>query len=99
MRDFCNVLQASKVSDGEGGFTLSYTSRYDDVPCLIDNRGNSRELETLAVAYNKSLVVYFRYLDGIVNTDKIEFDGVQYTIHSITNIDQKNRFLEITCYA
>ena len=98
LRHLCDVVELVSTGDGEGGSVSTYQTKLANVPCLFDTNGNSRALEESQVAYVKNGIMYMRFMD-LVNTDKIEFDGDMWTIHSITNIDFKDRWLEVSIYA
>lgn len=98
LRNLCDIYEAESVSDNEGGSIVTYAVKLANVPCLIDNRGNSRALDEASVTYTKIRTIFMRYTE-LVNTDRIQIDSEQFTIHSITDIDNKSRWLQITCYA
>jgi SPP1 family predicted phage head-tail adaptor len=91
------VLQPTQVSDGEGGYTVTYAN-VGTIWGMFIPLGDSRSLIAAQVSYTASATVYVRYPLTIDQTYRLEIGGEQYTIHSITNVENKNEYLEIQIF-
>lgn len=92
------VLQPTNVSDGEGGYTVTYTATAT-IWGKYEPLGQDRTLIAAEVTYTDSARVYVRYPLTIDNTYKLQLNGVDYAIHSITDINNRKEYLEIVIYS
>lgn len=91
------IYANNQVSDGQGGYTMTFVQQavvWGDL--RPDNK--VREIDTLELAFDQRNRLYIRY--GITITDKyeVEIDGQRYTIHSIKDVENQHRFLELIIY-
>ena len=91
------VLEPTQVSDGEGGYTVTYANNTTIWGMFIP-LGDSRSLIAAQVSYTASATVYVRYPLTIDQTYRLEIAGQQYSIHSITNVENKDEYLEIQIF-
>ena len=92
------IYTSARISDGQGGYEVYFPFF---VPVWGDFRPNnqSRSVDEGRLEFDRSNKLYIRYGVDIKDTDQIEIDLVRYTIHSITNVENQNRFLEIIIYS
>lgn len=86
------------VTDGEGGFTTTFSNGTTLWGMFVPVQ-QDRVLNELSLSFNLSARVYIRYPLTFDNTYKLRINTVDYTIHSIVDIENKKQFYEITCYA
>jgi SPP1 family predicted phage head-tail adaptor len=91
------VLQPTQVSDGEGGYTVTYQNTATIWGMFIPV-GDSRSLIAAQVSYTASATVFVRYPLTIDQAYRLEIGGEQYSIHSITNVENKDEYLEIQIF-
>jgi SPP1 family predicted phage head-tail adaptor len=91
------VLQPTQVSDGEGGYTVTYANTATIWGMFIP-LGDSRSLIAAQVSYTASATVYVRYPLTIDQTYRLDIGGEQYSIHSITNVENKKEYFEIQIF-
>lgn len=91
------VMQPAQVSDGEGGYTVTYTATGTIWGHYVP-LGQDRTLIAAEVTYTDSARVYVRYPLTIDNTYKLQINGVEYAIHSITDINNRKEYLEIVIF-
>lgn len=91
------VFAPTLVSDGEGGYSVTL-AKTADIWGLFVPEGNDRTLIAAEVSYTQQARVFVRYPLTIDNTYKLGIEGNQWTIHSITNLDNKKEYLEILIY-
>ncbi len=91
------VLQPTQVSDGEGGYPVTYAN-VGTIWGMFIPLGDSRSLIAAQVSYTASATVYVRYPLTIDQTYRLEIGGEQYSIHSITDIENKKEYFEIQIF-
>lgn len=91
------VLQPTQVSDGEGGYTVTYAN-VGTIWGMFIPLGDSRSLIAAQVSYTASATVYVRYPLTIDQTYRLDIGGEQYSIHSITDIENKKEYFEIQIF-
>lgn len=91
------IYAATKTSDGQGGYTTTFALQstvWGDL--RPDNK--SREIDDLELAFDQRNRLYIRYGITINDTYEVEIDSVRYTIHSIKDVENQHRFLELIIY-
>lgn len=91
------VYSSTKVSDGQGGYTTTFTLQntiWGDL--RPDNQ--VRSIGESELQFDQRSVLYVRYGVVINDTYEVEVEGDRYTIHSIKNVEDQNRFLELIIY-
>jgi len=97
LRDLVDYQTAVQTSDGEGGFTKSWTTKKQVYAKIIPMR-DTRVLEAAQVTFNAGYVFRVRYDSEIVCPGRFVFEGNLYTIHAVENIDSLDRYMNVTCY-
>ena len=92
------LYASALTSDGQGGYTNVFTLQ---TTVWGDSRPNNqtRAVDEGRLEFDRSNVVYIRYGVTITNDYQLEIDSVRYTIHSITDVENQHRFLEIIIYS
>jgi len=91
------LYAATKASDGQGGYTTTFALQstiWGDL--RPDNQ--SREIDDSELQFDQRNRLYIRYGVTIDNDYELEIEGSRYTIHSIKNVENQNRFLELIIY-
>ena len=91
------IYAATRVSDGQGGYTTTFalqTTVWGDL--RPDNQ--VREIGESELQFDQRNRLYIRYGVTINDSDEVEVQGDRYTIHSIKNVENQNRFLELIIY-
>ena len=88
------VYVPSKTSDGQGGYTTTYNLQ-ETVWGDFRPAKSTRALLESELTFYQDARVYVRY--GLIIADfyQLEIEGQMYTIHSINDVDNQHRFLEI----
>lgn len=98
MTRLVNVYTPSRVSDGEGGYTTSFTllaTVWGDYRPQPQNRA----LQESQLSFNRYAKLFIRWDLAITDTCEIEVEDQRFTIHSIKDVDNAHRFWEIEMYA
>jgi len=91
------IYAATRVSDGQGGYTTSFalqTTVWGDL--RPDNK--SRAIDESELQFDQRKRLYIRYGVTIQNDYEVEVENVRYTIHSIKDVENQHRFLELIIY-
>lgn len=91
------VYAPTKTSDGQGGFTTTFTFQqtvWGDFRPQSQNR-NLLEMELSFTRYAK---MFIRWDININDNYQFEVEGERYTVHSIKDVDNAHRFFEIEMY-
>ena len=92
------LYASSLTSDGQGGYTNAFTLQTTVWGDLRPNN-QTRAVDEGRLEFDRSNVVYIRYGVTITNDYQLEIDSVRYTIHSIKDVENQHRFLEIVIYS
>jgi len=87
----------TRVSDGQGGYTTTFTLQgvvFGDFRPQEQNRA----LLELELSFTRSAKLFIRYDVTITDGYQIEAEGEMYTIHSIKDVENQFRFYEILMY-
>ena len=87
----------TRTSDGQGGYTTTFTLQstvWGDL--RPDNK--SRAIDEPELQFDQRKRLYIRYGVTIQNDYEVEVENVRYTIHSIKDVENQHRFLELIIY-
>jgi SPP1 family predicted phage head-tail adaptor len=91
------IYAATRVSDGQGGYTTTFALQstvWGDL--RPDNQ--SREVGESELQFDQRNRLYIRFGVNINDSYEVDVEGSRYTIHSIKNVENQNRFLELIIY-
>jgi SPP1 family predicted phage head-tail adaptor len=91
------IYAATRTSDGQGGFTTTFALQstvWGDL--RPDNQ--VREVGESELQFDQRNRLYIRFGAAITDSDEVEVEGDRFTIHSIKNVENQNRFLELIIY-
>lgn len=91
------VMQPTTVSDGEGGYTVTY-SLVSTIWAHYVPLGQDRQLIAAGVNYTDSGRVYIRYPLTFDDRYQLQINGLNYSIHSATDLENRHEYYEITIY-
>jgi len=91
------LFRATRVSDGQGGYETTFASTYSFWGDLRpDNQ--VRAIGESELQFDQRSRLYVRYNDNIFDKDELQIDGIRYKIHSIKDVENQKRFMEIIIY-
>jgi SPP1 family predicted phage head-tail adaptor len=91
------IYAPTRTSDGQGGFTTTFALQstvWGDL--RPDNQ--VREIDQSELQFDQRNRLYIRFGININNSYEVDVEGSRYTIHSIKNVENQNRFLELIIY-
>lgn len=89
-----SLYVATRTSDGQGGYTTAFALQEVIWGDFRPAQSNRTLLESELTFYQDAKV-YVRYGVTVTNDYQLEIEGNMYTIHSINDVDNQHRFLEI----
>jgi len=98
MTRLVKVYAPTKTSDGQGGYTTTFTLQatvWGDYRPQPQNRA----LQESQLSFNRYAKLFIRYDITISDTYQFEVENQRFTIHSIKDVDNAHRFWEIEMYA
>ena len=91
------IYAATRTSDGQGGFTTTFALQSTVWGDLRPDNQN-REIDDSELQFDQRNRLYIRFGVNINNSYEVEIEGDRYTIHSIKNVENQKRFLELIIY-
>lgn len=91
------IYAATKTSDGQGGYTTTFALQSTVWGDLRPDNQN-RAIDDLELQFDQRNRLYIRYGVTINDSYEVEIDSVRYTIHSIKDVENQHRFLELIIY-
>jgi SPP1 family predicted phage head-tail adaptor len=91
------IYAPTRTSDGQGGYTTTFALQstvWGDL--RPDNQ--VREIDQSELQFDQRSRLYIRFGVTILDSYEVEIEGDRYTIHSIKNVENQNRFLELIIY-
>ena len=91
------IYAATRVSDGQGGYTTTFalqTTVWGD----LRPENQNRAVDDSELQFDQRSVLFIRFGVTINDSYEVEVEGDRYTIHSIKNVENQNRFLELIIY-
>ena len=91
------IYAPTRTSDGQGGYTTTFALQstvWGDL--RPDNQ--SRAVYDSELQFNQRNRLYIRFEVNIDDSYEVDVEGDRFTIHSIKNVEDQNRFLELIIY-
>jgi SPP1 family predicted phage head-tail adaptor len=91
------IYAPTRTSDGQGGYTTTFALQstvWGDL--RPDNQ--TRAIDESELQFNERSRLYIRFDVNINDSYEVDVEGDRYTIHSIKNVEDQNRFLELIIY-
>lgn len=92
------LYASTLTSDGQGGYSNAFTLQ-TTVWGDLRPSNQTRALGEGRLEFDRSNKLYIRFGVTISDSYQLEIDSVRYTIHSITDVENQHRFLEIVIYS
>jgi SPP1 family predicted phage head-tail adaptor len=91
------IYAATRTSDGQGGFTTTFALQSTVFGDLRPDNQN-REIGESELQFDQRNRLYIRFEVNIDDSYEVDVEGDRFTIHSIKNVEDQNRFLELIIY-
>ena len=98
LKEQVTLLQPTRVADGRGGFTTTYTTFGNVWARVLPVRG-VRQLTDAQLQYREAFDFVIRVQEIPITADwRIVYDGRTFTIHSIDDIQTRRQYYTMLCY-
>jgi SPP1 family predicted phage head-tail adaptor len=91
------IYAPTRTSDGQGGYVTTFALQSTVWGDLRPDNQN-REIDDSELQFDQRNRLYIRFGVNINNSYEVEIEGDRYTIHSIKNVENQKRFLELIIY-
>lgn len=92
-----DIQAQTKVSDGMGGWTVSYTTIASSVAAAIWPVSANDQIQANATAMVITTKIRIRYRSVIKSAWRIKYGNRYYSIISIIDQNEKHEFLDLLC--
>ena len=92
------LYKAEFTNDGEGGNTVEYVLDSVEFADLRPNN-QTRAVDEGRLEFDRSSKIYLRYRTDITDSWRLSVEDITYTIHSIKDVENQHRFLELIVYS
>jgi SPP1 family predicted phage head-tail adaptor len=91
------IYYPTRTSDGQGGYITTFLP---NAQVWGDLRPDNqvREIGESELQFDQKNRLYIRFGIVIEDSYEVEIENQRYTIHSIKNVENQNRFLELIIY-
>lgn len=83
--DTCDILSVTKVSDGQGGMTSTWTTTTAGVACRLDMQQGREQISGGALQPFTSFMLSLPYDTTITTTNRVAINDVTYAVTSVNN--------------
>ena len=91
------IYAPTRTSDGQGGYTTTFALQSTVWGDLRPDNQN-RAVDDSELQFNQRNRLYIRFEVNIDDSYEVDIEGDRFTIHSIKNVEDQNRFLELIIY-
>jgi SPP1 family predicted phage head-tail adaptor len=91
------IYAPTRTSDGQGGFTTTFALQSTVWGDLRPDNQN-RAIDDSELQFDQRNRLYIRFEVNINDSYEVDIEGDRFTIHSIKNVEDQNRFLELIIY-
>jgi len=88
------IYAPTRTSDGQGGYTTTFALQSTVWGDLRPNN-QVRNIGESELQFDRSNRLFIRFGVNINDSYEVEVESIRYTIASITNVENQNRFLEL----
>lgn len=96
LRHKITIERESQVQDNVGGYSSSWSTLSQPFAFIKPMSGNERfwanRLES-----NLTHRIFLRYITDITTKDRIIYDGREFQIRAIINVEERDKWLELHC--
>jgi len=97
LKDRCTIKAPISTPDGRGGSVTTYTAG-TEVWCCTDPKAKTRLLQVEQLINQDFVYLYIRYGITIDASYIVTFQGADYVINNLTNVDNRFQYYLIEMY-
>jgi SPP1 family predicted phage head-tail adaptor len=91
------IYAPTRATDGQGGYITSFLLA-GEVWGDLRPDNQIRAVGEAELQFDQRNRLYIRFTTSINDSYEVEINNERYTIHSIKNVENQNRFLELIIY-
>ena len=96
LRNRITIERLTLTPDGIGGNAETWVVN-KSLKAYIKPTSGSETLHSQRLEARLTHKVYIRYVTDIINTDRVVFNGRNFQIRAIINIEERNKWIELSC--
>lgn len=96
MRHSIEVRELQEVPDNMGGQSTEWVTVWTK-KALIETLSGFERLRSMQLKATLTHKIVIRYFAGLTPKHQILFDGRLFQIRSVINVEERNRFYELSC--
>lgn len=96
LRNRIIIERESYVQNDSGGQDIIW-STYKKVKAFIKPKSGTERVRGMKLESPLTHTIAIRYTDDILPTDRVNFNGRYMQIRAVVNIEERNRWLELSC--
>lgn len=96
LRQQITIERETQTKDSVGGYSSSWATHIQPFAFVKPISGLER-LHAMKLETNVTHKIYIRYVSGLTTKDRVAFNSREMQIHSIINLEERDKWLELTC--
>lgn len=97
MRQRCTIQQVTETLDDAGQPVVTWTDFLTNEPCQFIPTGGNESMRGRQLEAGTKAIFRVRYRVGYVPEMRIQYDGTNYGITYINQVDGLRRYIELVC--
>lgn len=96
LRHSISVQRKVRTPDGIGGDTIVW-DEIKATRAFIKPLSGNESVQAMRIESKTTHRIYTRYFADLIQADKIVYDGRDFNIRAIINVEERNRWYELQC--
>lgn len=97
MRQRCTIQQVTETQDAAGQPVVSWSDVWTDEPCEFIPTGGNETMRGRQLEAGTKAIFRVRYRSGYTPEMRIQYDGTNYGITYVNQVDGLRRYIELVC--
>lgn len=90
------IERSIKTPNDSGGQNITW-STHKSIRAFIKPKSGTERVRGMQLESPLSHSIFIRYTDSILTTDRVKFKGRYMQIRAVINIEERDRWLELSC--
>ena len=91
------IIERESITPNDSGGQNILWSTYKTVKALIKPKSGTERLRGMQLESPLSHSIFIRYTADILTTDRVNFNGRLMQIRAVVNMEERNRWIELSC--
>jgi SPP1 family predicted phage head-tail adaptor len=97
MREKIDIQEVVETQNSFGEPVRNWVSFAANRWCEVDHRSGSESLSAQQTTGRVDFIFRMRFVKGVTTKMRVIFDGEEYDIEAVINIEHRNRWTELQC--